>query len=91
MNATDYMTITVACAVVTISLLLFAWRYRHRDHLLRKVFRTKPCPPPVSCLNCIAGIADMEKTTITGTWNCPSCGRPHSFVDGVPGVIEPFQ
>lgn len=72
------------CMALAASLLLYAWRVRRHDALWRRfVSRPPPLPP---C--CKAGVDDLSKTTITGAWTCPSCGRFHTFVDGQPGKID---
>ncbi len=40
------------------------------------------------CATCVEGVAEMSRTTVTGSWTCPRCGTPHTFVDGQPGVIN---
>lgn len=70
----------LACFAVSASLLLLAWRIRHQDALWKRITALPPC--------CKAGVDDLSKTTITGSWTCPSCGRFHTFVDGQPGRID---
>lgn len=75
----------VACVAVALSLLLYAWRVRHQDALWQRINKPGPTPLPLCCR---VGVDDISKTTITGSWTCPSCGRFHTFVDGQPGRID---
>lgn len=84
MTPLAWIILGTACMVVAVSLLLVAWRLRHQDVLWRRI---TSCPPPLPPC-CQAGVDDLSKTTITGAWTCPSCGRFHTFVDGQPGRID---
>lgn len=88
-----WLIIGLACGIVFLQLILYAWTQRHTDHFLRRFFRKKKPLPPVlnitTCDNCRQGIAEISQTSITGSWTCPVCGDFHCFVDGQPGRIEP--
>lgn len=72
------------CMVLTVSLLLLAWRLRHQDSLWQRITKG-PMPLPLCCK---VGVEEISRTTITGSWTCPSCGRFHTFVDGQPGKVD---
>ena len=84
MTPLAWTIIGIACTVLCISLLLYAWRVRHQDALWRRM-TSAPTPLPPCCK---VGVDDISHTTITGSWTCPSCGRFHTFVDGQPGKID---
>lgn len=79
----------IFCMVLCISLLLYAWRVRHQDALYKRLMNDRygkfATPLPICCK---VGVDEISRTTITGSWTCPSCGRFHTFVDGQPGSID---
>lgn len=85
MTPLAWFIIGIACCALALSLLLLAWRLRHQDVLWQRITKT-PTPLPICCK---VGVDEISRTTITGSWTCPSCGRFHTFVDGKPGKIDP--
>lgn len=79
-----WLIVGIVCMNLAITLLIVAWQLRHRDPLWQRMTNTPPPLPPC----CKSGVDDLSKTTITGSWTCPSCGRFHTFVDGQPGRID---
>ena len=81
--------IGIACLAVAVFLLFIAWRIRHQDVMWKRLMNARygkfAVPLPLCCQS---GVDDLSKTTITGAWTCPSCGRFHTFVDGQPGKID---
>jgi hypothetical protein len=75
------------CMIVAVSLVLYAWKHRHEDPWWSA--GKPPFAPRHDCASCRQGIAEIEHTTITGSWICPECSTPHTFVDGKPGRIDP--
>lgn len=88
----------IFCTVLCISLLLYAWRVRHQDVIWQRLMKNAArsdaktlahlahkVPLPICCQ---VGVEELSRTTITGSWTCPSCGRFHTFVDGQPGKID---
>jgi hypothetical protein len=84
MTPLAWTIIGVACLALAVSLLLFAWRIRHQDALWQRITKA-PTPLPLCCK---VGVEEISRTTINGSWTCPSCGRFHTFVDGQPGKID---
>ena len=81
-----WLIIAILCAVVSVSLFLYAWRHRYDDPWLP--WHRAPVAPSITCENCRQGIAEIQHTSITGGWNCPACGDAHVFDDGTLVLTE---
>lgn len=83
-----WFIVGIICTVVAASLVLYAWRHRHEDPWWSAGEKPAPPAPVHTCASCRQGIAEIEHTNITGSWTCPCCGMPHTFVEGKPDKID---
>ena len=86
---TLYVVVAI-CVCVSAGLLVYAWKERRGDFLYKKLTEKNPPPPPPTDIPicCRAGVEEISRTCISGSWICPTCNRFHCFVDGLPGKID---
>lgn len=77
MTITLLLSVGFVCFFISGMLLLWAYRnYKHDPWLYR------PRKEMGGCVTCRNAVDEINRTSITGSWTCPTCGTPHSFVNG---------